>query len=235
MLNFFRDTFLTKAEFQQLLYIAVTGLPGTEIISVHEEITMPRPTILKPVPLWTGKQVISSLIKHLCRPPLPSLHLDGKTRTPPTAFGSDQNEHIVIFRFGELLCGVMDKAAIGSSSLGIVHAVYELYGAELAGRLLNAFGRLCTFYLQDAGQSCGIEDLTLTQGADRERKRLLVKVGVDAEVGLREFLASQKSSGLTEKASSATSITETERLKCQDAIEALIIGDRKYVVIIFFI
>ena len=34
------------------------------------------------------------------------------------------------------------------SFLGIIHAVYELYGAELAGRLLTAFGRLFTYFLQ---------------------------------------------------------------------------------------
>ena len=33
-------------------------------------------------------------------------------------------------------------------SPGIIHAVYELYGAELAGRLLSAFGRLFTYFLQ---------------------------------------------------------------------------------------
>lgn len=75
-----------------------------------------------------------------------------------------------------VVASVIDKASIGNSSLGIVHAVYELYGAELAGRLLNAFGRLFTFYLQDAGQTCGIEDLTLTAKADEERSRLLDKV-----------------------------------------------------------
>jgi hypothetical protein len=74
--------------------------------------------------------------------------LDGKTRTPPTALGADHNEHIIIFRFGELLCGVIDKASVGNASLGIIHAVFELYGPELAGRLLTAFGRLFTYFLQ---------------------------------------------------------------------------------------
>jgi DNA-directed RNA polymerase I subunit RPA1 len=32
--------------------------------------------------------------------------------------------------------------------IGIVHAVFELYGPELAGRLLTGFGRLFTFFLQ---------------------------------------------------------------------------------------
>jgi DNA-directed RNA polymerase I subunit RPA1 len=31
-----KDTFLTKSEYQQLLYIAVSGLPGTEIVSPME-------------------------------------------------------------------------------------------------------------------------------------------------------------------------------------------------------
>jgi DNA-directed RNA polymerase I subunit RPA1 len=41
-------------------------------------ISVTPPAILKPVPLWTGKQVISALLKHLCPPPLPPLNLDGK-------------------------------------------------------------------------------------------------------------------------------------------------------------
>lgn len=160
----------------QLVYIAVTGLPGTEVVTPSERIVLPAPAILKPRKLWTGKQVISALLRHLCRPPLPPLNLDGKTRTPATAYGAEQEEHIVVFRNGELLCGVIDKASIGNSALGIVHAVYELYGPEFAGRILNAFGRLFTYYLQDAGQSCGIEALTLTQTAEGERSRLLTKV-----------------------------------------------------------
>jgi DNA-directed RNA polymerase I subunit RPA1 len=220
-----RDTFLSKQEFQQLVYIAVTGLPGTEVISYHEEIILPCPAILKPIQRWTGKQVISTLIKHLCRPPLPSLHLDGKTRTPPTAFGEDQREHIVIFRFSELLCGVMDKAAIGSSSLGIVHAVYELYGPELAGRLLNAFGRLFTFYLQDAGQSCGIEDLTLNTMADDERKKLLVKVAKDAEIGLKKFLTEKDSSSTSATSSSSSHLTDEERAQCRDLMASFMLSN----------
>ena len=37
---------------------------------------------------------------------------------------------------GELLCGVLDKAAFGATDYGLVHSVYELYGADVAGRLL---------------------------------------------------------------------------------------------------
>lgn len=183
-----KNSFLNKEDFQQLLYNAITGLPGTEVVTFAEDMIIPVPTVMKPRPLWTGKQLVSSLLAHICRPPLPPLHLDGKTRTPPTAFGHTEMEHKIVFRFGELLSGVLDKNSLGNSSLGVVHAVYELYGAELAGRILSAFGRLFTYYLQSAGHTCGIEDLTLTAKADKERSRLLTEVEKHAEIGLKVFL-----------------------------------------------
>ena len=72
-------------------------------------------------------------------------------------------------------------------NIGIVHAVYELYGSELTGRILNSFGRLFTFYLQDAGQSCGIESLTLTSQADHNRQQLLNKLIDVSAVGFQAF------------------------------------------------
>lgn len=183
-----KDTFLTRGQFQQLLYVAVSGLEGAEILAPRDGIRIPPPAVVKPVERWTGKQVISALMGALCPPPLPPLNLEGKTRTPPTALGQESNEHIILFRRGELLMGVMDKSSIGNASLGVVHAVYELYGADFAGKLLNAFGRLFTYHLQNAGHTCGIEDLTLTEKADAERRALLTRVSIEAEHGLANFL-----------------------------------------------
>jgi DNA-directed RNA polymerase I subunit RPA1 len=198
-----KDTFLTKSEFQQLVYVAVTGLPGTEIVTAMENMEMPPPAIIKPRRMWTGKQVITALLTHLCRPPLPPLNLDSKTRTPPTAMGAEHNEHEVIIRDGQLLTGVLDKNAVGNVSLGLVHAVYELYGAELAGRLLNSIGRLMTYYLQDAGHTCGIEDLVLTAHSEDERSRLLNKVTSDAKAGLNNFLTDNAVDSVTASASTS--------------------------------
>ena len=224
-----KDTFLSRAEFQQLLYIAVSGLPGTEICSPLDSMKMPEPAIYKPKKLWTGKQVISSLISHMCRNVLPSLHLDGKARTPPTAFGAIENEHVIVFRHGELLSGVLDKAAIGNSSLGIVHTVYELYGPELAGRLLTAFGRLFTYFLQDAGHTCGIADLILTSSADEERKKLLIKVVNDADRGLTAFLDGAPVNSLADLVSAEANmqpLSKEDRLKVCQKSEAFIAADR---------
>jgi hypothetical protein len=48
----------------------------------------------------------------------------------------------VIIREGELLQGILDKAAFGATECGLVHCVHELYGPESAGSLLTALGRL---------------------------------------------------------------------------------------------
>ena len=38
----------------------------------------------------------------------------------------DMSETEVIFRQGELLCGILDKAAYGPSAFGLVHACFEV-------------------------------------------------------------------------------------------------------------
>ena len=187
-----RNTFLTRAEYLQLLFTALDGLEGTEVVGSVDDILVPPPALPKTPagPRWTGKQVVSGLLQNLIRAPAPPINLMGKTRTPPTAFGEHNQEHMVV-RCSELLAGVIDKSSIGSTSMGLVHSVYELYGSRQAGLLLNAFARLFTYYLRDAGHTCGLEDLVLTEAADIERVRLLKEVESAAGVGLQDFIAEQ--------------------------------------------
>jgi DNA-directed RNA polymerase I subunit RPA1 len=84
----------------------------------------------------------------------------------------------IIIRDGELLRGVLDKAAFGASKFGLVHAVHELYGPSAAGTLLTALGRVLVMYLQMSGHTCGIEDLTLTKAAEENRRGLIEEVRV---------------------------------------------------------
>mmetsp|Transcript_20478 Transcript_20478/g.41728 ORF Transcript_20478/g.41728 Transcript_20478/m.41728 type:complete len:1306 (+) Transcript_20478:393-4310(+) len=182
-----KDTFLEKWEYQQLIFASLTSLSGLEIIESDMDIDLLPPAIRKPRQLWTGKQVISTLLHHLRKGKdkfdvhdievLPGISMERKTKTPPTAFGAEQEEHLVLVRDGELLRGVLDKAAFGATDFSLVHAVYEAYGPNKAGLLLNALGRLFTAYLQYySGHSCRMEDLVLTSEADQERRALVEKV-----------------------------------------------------------
>lgn len=178
-----KDTFFEKWEYQQLLFVCLASLPGLEVIRPDAEIEMLPPALIKPRELWTGKQVITTLLLHLQKgserdPPhlcnFPGINTERKSKTPGSAFGNEQEEHLVLIRDGELLRGVLDKAAFGATDFSLVHAVYEAYGPERAGLFLNAMSRLFTAYLQYfAGHSCRTEDLMLTEAAEKERKDLV--------------------------------------------------------------
>jgi DNA-directed RNA polymerase I subunit RPA1 len=183
-----KDTFLEKWEYQQLIFAALASLPGLEVIRSDMDIELMPPTIRKPRELWTGKQVITTLLHHLRRGNdrddfsssaqadvlLPGISMERKTKTPPTAFGESMQEHLLLIRDGELLRGILDKAAFGATDFSLVHAVYEAYGPSKSGLLLNSLGRLFTAYLQFySGHSCRMEDLVLTPEADHERRELV--------------------------------------------------------------
>lgn len=178
-----KDTFLQKWEYQQLLFIGLASLPGLEVIPSDAEIEMVPPAVMKPRELWTGKQVITTLLRHIQKgserdPPkmcnFPGISMERKSKTPASAFGSEQEEHLVLIRDGELLRGVLDKSAFGATDFSLVHAVYEAYGPERAGVLLNSLSRLFTGYIQYyVGHSCRTEDLILIASAEKERKKLV--------------------------------------------------------------
>lgn len=175
------DTFLEKWEYQQLLFAALASLTGLELIRSSDKIEMVPPAIRKPKELWTGKQVITTILNHLRKGndsdignELPGISVEFKAKTPPWAFGESYLEHRVIVRNGELLRGVLDKAAFGSAEFSLVHAVYEAYGPAKAGLLLNSLGRVFTSYLQYfAGHSCRMEDLVLKETANQSRRELV--------------------------------------------------------------
>jgi DNA-directed RNA polymerase I subunit RPA1 len=189
-----RDTFFTRSEYQQLLYGSIQPEAGGCGGQDGRIITAP-PTIIKPRPLWSGKQVISSILLNLTPTDRPGLFLDSESQVKATNWSTPGNgekgdwrsseEQHVIFDDGELLCGILDKAQIGPSANGMVHSVYEIYGPDVAGKLLSALGRLFTKYSQMQGLSCGMEDLRLTQQGREMRKRVLAeKAGVGREVAI---------------------------------------------------
>jgi len=186
-----KDTFLEKWQYQQLLFAMLASLPRLEVIRSDANIELMPPAILKPKPLWTGKQVISTLLNHLRKgndrdfstDTLPGISTERKAKTPGNAFGSAHEEHLVLIRDGELLRGVLDKAAFGATDFSLVHSVYEAYGPSKAGLLLNALGRLFTAYIQYfSGHSCRMEDLVLTKASDVVRRGLIEVGGIAGDV-----------------------------------------------------
>ncbi|KAK4337089.1 hypothetical protein RND71_044190 [Anisodus tanguticus] len=187
----YRGEFFTKSDYQNLVYGA--------ICFIKKPIKFLNPSIIKPHMLWSGKQVVSTIILNLIpegkKPPFlniaskikPSILISQKPREfkaggkiKPTELCESQ----VIVRAGELLVGLFDKSNLGNTSYGLIHSCYELYGGEVSSSLLTAFARLANNYLQSkCGFTLGIYDILITKKADKIRKNLIknsTKVGDEA-------------------------------------------------------
>lgn len=165
-----RDMFLNREYFQQFLFLAIADRD----VQKGNVITTPQPTILKPRPLWTGKQLIDCILDFVAQGRPPLCLQPTKAKVPGESWGKQGKEDgLVIIRENRLVQGVLDKAMFGASKHGLVHAVYELYGAKAAGDLLTIFGRLFTRVLQYDAFTCGIEDFVLTPEIDKQRRLLI--------------------------------------------------------------
>uniref|UniRef100_A0A8C2EIU7 DNA-directed RNA polymerase subunit n=1 Tax=Cyprinus carpio TaxID=7962 RepID=A0A8C2EIU7_CYPCA len=182
-----RGCFFTRDQYTALVYRGLTDKIG--------RVKLLPPALFKPLPLWTGKQVIYSLIAFLQIPSrcpkikqnIP-LNLMGKAKIPSKAWVKEPPRAVpgykpetmcesqVVIRQGELLLGVLDKAHYGSSAYGLVHCCYELYGGETSGKLLSCLARLFTAYLQlYRGFTLGVEDILVKDGANKQRRKIIQK------------------------------------------------------------
>ncbi|KAL1813569.1 hypothetical protein ACET3Z_023634 [Daucus carota] len=196
-----KDTFLTREQYDQLLYSSgvFSAGPSLSSKSLSKKISKVEshglqpvlPAVWKPKPLWTGKQVITSLLNHLTRGCKPcTLENEGKIPYQYFSRNSSNNqlskdeeasaENKVLIRRNELVRGVIDKAQFGK--YGLVHTVQELYGSDTAGILLSALSRLFTCFLQMHGFTCGVDDLILLPQYDVLRKEELEGEDVGEEV-----------------------------------------------------
>ncbi|CAN9514672.1 unnamed protein product [Ophioblennius macclurei] len=183
-----RGCFFNRNQYTELVYRGLTDRPG--------RVKLLPPAILKPQKLWTGKQLVSTLLLNVIPDKAVPLNLVGKSKIPGKAWIQEPPraapgyspdsmcDSQVVIRQGELLVGVLDKAHYGSSAYGLVHCCYELYGGETSGKLLSCLARLFTAYLQlYRGFTLGVEDILVKPGANKKRKKIIqesLKVGSKA-------------------------------------------------------
>jgi DNA-directed RNA polymerase I subunit RPA1 len=174
-----RDTFFTREDYHQLLYASLRPEDGH---TTSGSLLTVDPAIWKPRPLWTGKQIITTILKNVKPTEYPGLTLNSKSQTARKFWASNSEEQDVIVKDGEFLCGILDKAQIGPAGGGLINGIYETYGHTVAGRVLSIIGRLLTKLLHMRAFSCGVEDLILTKEGDNarlEKLKAAEKVGFE--------------------------------------------------------
>ncbi|MCE4604776.1 MAG: DNA-directed RNA polymerase subunit A', partial [Aeropyrum sp.] len=151
----------TRSEAEALLSVA--GYKGE----------LPEPAILKPKPLWTGKQLASLFLPE-------GLEFRGKSKTNAgdLACGNELCFHdsfIVVSR-GRLLEGVLDKKAIGAEEPNnLLHIIALEHGTSKARELLDTFYRMFIRMLEMRGLTISLHDIDLPEPAKEEIRRLIAE------------------------------------------------------------
>ena len=142
-----RDSFFTKEEACQL------------IMGIHYPqrptwtCPLPTPAIIKPVPLWTGKQLFSLIF--------PRLRVSRQVNDPVDLSYNkimEDGEGYLHVLSGELLCGALCKKSLGTSSGGLIHVIYNDFGPDAAVQFISDAQRILVNYMERRGFSVGIGD-----------------------------------------------------------------------------
>uniref|UniRef100_A0A1B0DCX1 DNA-directed RNA polymerase subunit n=1 Tax=Phlebotomus papatasi TaxID=29031 RepID=A0A1B0DCX1_PHLPP len=176
-----RGRFFTKEDYYQLIFQGVSRQRGDLIF-------LP-PAIMKPRILWSGKQVLSTVILNIIPRGKKLICLTSTSKINSRAWESSKprkwkaggtplednvmSEAEVIIRQGELLVGILDKMHYGSTAYSLIHCIYELYGPTYSTRLLSAFARLFTYFLQWEGFTLGPKDILVLPDADKQRTQII--------------------------------------------------------------
>jgi len=108
--------------------------------------TLPPPAILRPKPMWTGKQLLSLVI-----PDVNFVKDGGKLG------GAD--EKCVLVKKGQLLCGQLKKGHVGNQPSGLVHIVWKDLGPEPCKLFLSNMQNLVNNWLVNHGFTVGVQDI----------------------------------------------------------------------------
>lgn len=130
-----RGRFFNRHDYQQLVFQALAHKT--------DEIQLLPPAIMKPEELWSGKQILSTVIINIIPKGKERINLTATSKIPAKAWvrekprrwkggggalksDLDMSEAEVVIRGGELMVGILDKTHYGATPYGLVHCIYEV-------------------------------------------------------------------------------------------------------------
>eukprot|EP00040_Diaphanoeca_grandis_P034786 m.217186 g.217186 ORF g.217186 m.217186 type:complete len:1466 (-) comp33232_c0_seq1:105-4502(-) len=169
-----KDYFLSKSQMHQMASAMLGG-------SVH--VDLPAPAIVKPMQMWTGKQLITLMLQSSVHHKNMRVTLEKKTKAGPTVGSFGQCEsmapndgYLVIFN-STLICGTLDKDSLGGSKKTIFYYILRQYSKHAAAEAMLNLARLACYVMQQRGFSIGVGDVTPSPTLREEKTRLL-RIGI---------------------------------------------------------
>ncbi|KAF9491957.1 DNA-directed RNA polymerase II, subunit 1 [Pleurotus eryngii] len=109
---------------------------------------VPIPSIIKPKPMWTGKQILSLAI-----PRGINIFRAAEPKSSNPVFDDG-----MCIENGEIIWGIVEKKTVGASQGGLVHVVFREKGPEGARALFSGLQKVVNYWLFHNGFSIGIGD-----------------------------------------------------------------------------
>ncbi|KAI8338189.1 hypothetical protein BC941DRAFT_424817 [Chlamydoabsidia padenii] len=163
-----RDTFMTK----DLVMNIVMWVPDWDGF-------IPPPAILKPKPMWTGKQIVSMVIpKGINCQTFYFNHPDDET-----TYISPGDSRVIIEN-GELVCGIVCKKTVGTAGGGLIHTIVNELGSEAAKNFLTGTQQVVNYWLLQNGFSIGIGDTI----ADKQTMATITNIISQAKQRVQEII-----------------------------------------------
>jgi DNA-directed RNA polymerase II subunit RPB1 len=195
--------------------------------------TIPPPAILKPKPLWTGKQLLS-----MCIPK--GINIVFKNNEKPDPM--DVTDENVLIEDGELIHGTIVKNIAGSANNGLIHIIFRELGHVACRDFFSAAQRTINYWLLHYGFSVGIGDTILdaptmaaitnkmveakqnVQGlvARAEANKMKPKPGMTIRESVEQEIASELN-----KARDWTGKTAQENLKDDNNVKQMVVSGAK--------
>lgn len=167
-----RDTFLDYDAVQNILF----WVPNWDGV-------VPRPAVLKPKPLWTGKQMMSLTIP------------DGifvqriDENNPPD---SPKDNGMLVYK-GEVMYGVVNKKTVGATSGGLIDVIFREKGPYACAQFVGDIQKVVNYWMLHNGFSIGIGDTI----ADTATMHNVTKTITNAKEKVQQIIADAQSNKLS--------------------------------------
>ncbi|KAI3773601.1 hypothetical protein L1987_48131 [Smallanthus sonchifolius] len=153
-----KDTFYDRASFS--LMCCYMG-------DAMDTLDLPTPAIIKPIELWTGKQLFSVLLRpHANMNVYLNLTLTEKSYTKPSGKRVKPyetmcpNDGYVYIHNSELISGQLGKATLGNGNKdGLYSVLLRDYNSHAAAACMNRLAKLSARWIGNHGFSIGIDDV----------------------------------------------------------------------------
>jgi DNA-directed RNA polymerase II subunit RPB1 len=169
-----RDTFITKDVFMNIL-MWLENWDGK----------VPKPAILKPEPLWTGKQVFTMFV-----PDVSLLRTSAWAKDDDDGDFSVEDTGVRIER-GELITGILCKKTMGSGGGGLIHVIWEEWGPTAARGFVSQVQWLLNYWLLHHGFTVGISDTIADHATMHSINDTITKAKADVGEVIHQYQRNQ--------------------------------------------